>query len=225
MEQRMNIILTSLSLGLLATTNPCILPLYPGFLAYISGNQTTPGKGNYLLGVFVLLGVMTMMLTIGGIIAWLSVPIGSVLAVVIPLSDLVIILLGILLLLDINPFKKLPQVQAPGLSHPFINAYIYGLLYGPVTLPCSGPLVVGIFAFSFTIEEAISKLAAFFWFGIGFGIPLLVLSLLTGSFQRQITRLFAIHARKVNIFGGIILLAVGLYDGWSNLDLLRMYLR
>jgi cytochrome c-type biogenesis protein len=225
MEWHMNIILTSLSLGLLATTNPCILPLYPGFLAYISGNQASPGKGRYFLGVFVLLGVLTMMLAMGGIITLLSTSIGSVLAVIVPLADLLIMLLGVLLLLNINPFKQLPQIQAPGLSHPFINAYIYGLLYGPITLPCSGPLVVGIFAFSFTAGEALSKLAAFFWFGIGFGIPLLALSLLSGALQRQITRLFAIHTRKINILGGIILLAVGLYDVWSNLDLLRLYLR
>jgi cytochrome c biogenesis protein CcdA len=35
----METILTSLSIGLLATTSPCVLPLYPGFLAYISGGQ------------------------------------------------------------------------------------------------------------------------------------------------------------------------------------------
>ena len=35
----METIFTSLTLGLLATTSPCVLPLYPGFLAYISGGQ------------------------------------------------------------------------------------------------------------------------------------------------------------------------------------------
>jgi cytochrome c biogenesis protein CcdA len=32
-------ILTSFSLGLLATTSPCVLPLYPGFLAYLAGRR------------------------------------------------------------------------------------------------------------------------------------------------------------------------------------------
>ncbi len=35
----METIITSLTIGLLATTSPCVLPLYPGFLAYISGGQ------------------------------------------------------------------------------------------------------------------------------------------------------------------------------------------
>ncbi len=32
-----NSIITSISIGLLATTSPCVLPLYPGYLAYLSG--------------------------------------------------------------------------------------------------------------------------------------------------------------------------------------------
>ena len=219
----MEAILTSLSLGLLATTSPCILPLYPGFLAYLSGNQAAGSKGRYFLGLFVLLGVLVMMLLLGGLIALLSVSIGSALSIIIPLADLLIIGLGVLLLLDVNPFKQLPQIQVPGLSHPFVNAFVYGLLYGPIALPCSGPLVVGIFAFSFTAGEVLDKLGVFFWFGMGFGLPLLILSLLSGTLQRQVTRLFAVHARKVNIIGGLLLVGVGLYDLWSNWPLIQAY--
>ena len=51
----MDVALTSFALGLLATTSPCLLPLYPGFLAYLSGQagsdngrlrkQLAPGSG------------------------------------------------------------------------------------------------------------------------------------------------------------------------------------
>jgi len=220
----MDAILTSLSLGLLATTSPCILPLYPGFLAYLSGSQAANSKARYFLGVFVLLGVLTMMLALGALIALLSISIGSALSVVVPLADLLIIALGVLLLIDINPFKTIPQIQVPGLSHPFANAFVYGLLYGPIALPCSGPLVVGVFALSLTAGEVFSKLEVFLWFGLGFGIPLLALSLLSGSLQRQITRLFAMHARKVNIIGGLLLVGVGVYDLVSNWEMIQAFL-
>jgi cytochrome c-type biogenesis protein len=220
----METILTSLSLGLLATTSPCVLPLYPGFIAYLSGAHTEGHKSRYFLGVFVLLGVLSMMLALGGIISLLSISIGSALSVIIPLADGLIISLGVLLILDINPFKKLPQLRIPGFSHPFINAYVYGLLYGPIALPCSGALVVGIFAYSLTAGEALSKLSVFFWFGMGFGLPLFLLSLLSGTIQRQITRFFAMHARMVNLIGGLLLVSIGLYDLWSNLGLILAYL-
>jgi cytochrome c-type biogenesis protein len=219
-------ILTSISLGLLSTTSPCVLPLYPGFLAYLSGRQETiEGKyGRYALGVFVLLGVLTMMLALGLLIALLSVSIGAALSVAIPLADLLIIALGIALLLDYNPFKRLPQIQMPLMKNPFVNAFVYGLLYGPIALPCSGPLVVGLFTYSLTAEEILGKLSIFLWFGLGFGIPLLVLSLLSGAAQRWIVRIFAKHARIVNLAGGILLVGVGVYDFINNWDLVNTYM-
>jgi len=220
----MDIAFTSIFLGLLATTSPCVLPLYPGFLAYLSGNtQMEQGRGKYFLGLFVLAGVLTMMLALGGLIALLAVPTGNVLAFIIPLADALILLLGALLLLDHNPFKTLPQIQVPVLRHPFLNAYTYGLLYGPIALPCSGPLVVGLFALSLTTSEALSKLWVFFWFGLGFGLPLLILSFLSGALQRQLTNFFARHSRVVNFIGGVLLIGVAIYDLTQNWDMLRLF--
>lgn len=218
-------IFTSISLGLLATTNPCVLPLYPGFLAYISGGQEKleNSKGRYFLGFFVLAGVLTMMLALGALIASLSVSIGRVLSIVIPIADLLILALGILMLANINPFKQLPQINVPFLKHPFANAYVYGLLYGPITLPCSGPLILGIFVYSFTAAEVFSKLSVFFWFGIGFGLPLLLLSLISGASQRWITRQFAMRARLVNTIGGLLLVGVAIFDLIANRDLILAF--
>lgn len=222
----MEAIITSISLGLLSSTSPCILPLYPGFLAYLSGRQETIRNklGKYSLGFFVLLGVLTMMLVLGLLIALLSVSIGSALAIAIPLADLLIISLGIALLFNFNPFKRIPQIQVPLLNNPYINAYIYGLLYGPIALPCSGPLVVGIFTYSLTVGESLEKLSVFFWFGIGFGIPLLLLSFLSGTAQRWIVTTFARHARLINFIGGILLTGIGIYDLVSNWELIKTYL-
>jgi cytochrome c-type biogenesis protein len=219
-------ILTSISLGLLATTSPCVLPLYPGFLAYLSGGQSTlAGKrSRYLLGFFVLGGVLTMMLALGLLIALLSVSVGRALSIAIPLANLLLITLGVLLLFDRNPFKKLPQIQAPLLSNPFVNAFLYGLLYGPIALPCSGPLLVSIFALSLTAGEAISKLGTFFWFGLGFGIPLLLLSFLSAANQRWIIRQFTLHGRLINVIGGLLLIGIGVYGLASNWALITAFL-
>lgn len=213
----------SFLLGLLASTSPCILPLYPGFLSYLSA-QIDMGRQRYLLGVFVLAGVLSMMLALGGLIAMLAVPIGKVLVYVIPLADLLIFFMGILLLTNRNPFKTMPQFHVKALRHPYFNAYTYGLLYGPITIPCSGPLVVGIFALSFTAGEALSQLAVFLWFGLGLGMPLLILSLLSASLQRQLTTLFARHGRAINFIGGLLLIGIALFDLSKNWKYLQLFL-
>lgn len=216
-----NLAFTSLLLGLFTTASPCILPLYPGFLAYL-GSQNEEGRGKYFLGVFVLAGVLTMMLVLGSLIALLAVPIGKVLLYMIPFADLLIIMLGVLLLLNYNPFKTLPQLQMPALDHPYAKAYTYGLLYGPIAFPCSGPLVVAIFALSFTGREAFSQLWVFLWFGLGLGAPLLILSVLSAALQRQLTVFFVQHSRIVNIAGGLLLIGVAIHDlgrNWVSLQL------
>jgi cytochrome c-type biogenesis protein len=215
---------TSLFLGLLATTSPCILPLYPGFLAYLSG-QNEMGRQKYFLGLFVLAGVLTMMLALGGLIALLAVPIGGVLVYLLPIADVLIFLLGILLLLNFNPFKRLPQIQLPVFRDPYGNAYIYGLLYGPIALPCSGPMVVSIFALSLTVREAFNQLWVFLWFGLGLGVPLFILSLISGVVQRRLTLLFTRHSRMVNLIGGVLLIGVAIYDLNQNWELLQLFLR
>jgi cytochrome c-type biogenesis protein len=217
-------ILPALTLGLLASTSPCILPLYPGYLAYLSAGQGQGFRGRYFLGFFVLGGVMVMMVALGLVINLLSISTGRALSVLIPIADLLIIGLGVLLLLNINPFKRLPQIGIPGMRHPFSNAFVYGLLYGPIALPCSGPLLVGIFAFSLTAGELAGKLGVFLWFGLGLGLPLLLLSLASGAAQRRITRLSGEYSRQVNLVGGLLLVAVGVYDLVQNWELVMAFL-
>jgi cytochrome c-type biogenesis protein len=212
---------TAFSVGLLASFSPCVLPLYPGFLAYLSGGQwATSSRHRYFLGFFVLAGVLVMMLALGALIALLTISIGAALRWVVPLSDAVIIGLGVLLIVNINPFKALPQIKIPALRHPFANAFVYGLLYGPLTLPCSGPLIVSIFALSLSVGDALSRMSVFLWFGLGFGLPLLILSFLAGGLQRQMTQMLARHAHQINLIAGLMLVGIGIYDLILNWELI-----
>jgi cytochrome c-type biogenesis protein len=218
-------VFTAIGIGLLATTSPCVFPLYPGYLAYLSANQgQAQGKEHRtrtaFLGFFVLLGVLVMMMLMGLVISLLSISISRALAVVVPLVDLILIILGIMLLLNINPFKQLPQIRVPVLAHPYANAFLYGLLYGPIAFPCSGPLVISIFALSLKSSLLLARVATFFWFGLGFGLPLLLLSLLGGALQRPITIFFARHSRLVNLVSGLLILGLGIYDlviNWASI--------
>jgi cytochrome c-type biogenesis protein len=217
-----NLVIPSFLLGLLASTSPCVLPLYPGFLSYLSA-QHEMGRQRYFLGFFVVAGVLSMMIALGGLIALLAVPIGGVLVYFIPLADILILLMGILLLTNHNPFKILPQTQIKVLQRPYFNAYTYGLLYGPITIPCSGPLVVSIFALSFTVGEAFSQLWVFLWFGLGLSMPLLMLSFLSAALQRRFTSYFARHSQTINILGGILLIGVAIYDLSKNWEFLQLF--
>lgn len=218
-------ILTSFVVGIIATSSPCVLPLYPGYLAYLAGTseRLQGGKGRYILGFLVLLGVLTVVLALGLIVSLASIALGDVLVVVTPAADVVIILLGILLLLDKNPFTRLAQVRTPVLSNPYTGSYVYGLLYGPVILPCSGPLAVSVFALSFSVSQFFQKISLFLVFGIGLGVPLLVLSFLAAAKGDWLASQFAARHTMLNRIAGLVLMGVGSWDLKTNWDLLRVY--
>lgn len=216
---------TSFGAGLLVMGSPCIFPLYPGFLAYLSGQAQGERKVSPIwLGILVFLGVITMMMALGALIAALSVAVGNFVFWITPAAYLIIILLGILLLFGRNPFLSMSQIQAPVLSNPYANAFVYGLLYGPIAFPCSGPLLVSIFTISLSTADVIEQLAIFFFFGLGFGLPLFLLAILGQSQQQRIVRLFMTYHHQLNLAAGVLLIGIGAYGLWVEWEFITFYL-
>ncbi len=214
-------------LGMLATMAPCVLPLYPGFIAYLAstGDRLRGRAGARFLGLFVLAGVLVMMLALAATIAALRVAAGQVLAFVTPVADLVVIGLGVLLFAGLNPFSRLPQIASMDTTRgPYINAFAYGLLYGPIALPCSGPLVLSIFTLSLGMPGFFQQLLFFLIFGLGFGLPLVILPFLVKARQDWLLSLISRNYSQISRVGGVILVTVGIWDLWVNFPFLQLYL-
>lgn len=216
----------AVTLGVGATITPCILPLYPAFLAYLTGRSPAEGGRAPLppiaAAALVWAGVVIGMVAIGAVFAVLSLSLSRFIGFVLPVADALLIGLGILLLAGRNPFARLPQVApgAIGRGGPAVGAVMYGLLFAPIALPCSGPFLVGVFAFSLTIGDVADQLLFFLAFGVGFGLPLFVLGLLGQARGRDLARLLVRHERPLQIVIGIALVAVGLWDLTINLPAL-----
>ena len=162
------------------------------------------------------------MLVVAIVLVVVSVPIGSVLGYLIPLTDALLIGLGLLLLADRNPFARLSSVQVPFVANPFGRAYLYGLLLGPLALPCAGAFALALIAYSVGLTETVEKILVFLAYGLGFGLPLVVLSLLAGARQQQIVRFVTRHHRAIDVIAGVLLIAVGVGDLILNWDNLRL---
>ncbi len=194
--------------------NACLLPLYPGLIAFLAGNagNERARKGIALLGVLVLAGILTMMVVIGFILSLLRAQLGDTLTILLPIIYLFVIAMGGLMLIGRNPFARLSTAQAPMLRNPYVTAYVYGLFFGPMTLPCTGPLIIGTFAYSAgNIQSIFDGLTFFFFFGLGFGWPLVVLPLAAMPVQRRIVSWLAQHHDVMTRASGVLLVAVGVF--------------
>lgn len=218
----MEALVVAFGAGLASAASPCLLPLYPAFLAYLTGasgiraEQTGARRVSGLLGLAVLLGLLSSMMLIGLIVFALAVPMGRILGFAIPLIDLLLVALGLMLLAGINPFLRVPSMRVPGARGPLSQAYVYGMFLGPIALPCAGPFLVALLVVSVGAAESVGALATFFVFGLGFGLPLVLLSVLARARQDTVVRFLARHHRKIEIVSGVLLIAAGVWDLWLN---------
>jgi cytochrome c-type biogenesis protein len=142
------------------------------------------------------------------------------LRIAVPLVDAVLIGLGVLLLLGRNPFGRLAAVRVPMVRHPLGQAYVYGLFLGPIALPCAGPFLIALLAISVGIADTTARVGGFIVYGLGFGLPLVVLSLLTAARGQAIARAIARRYDVILRVAGLLLVAAGAWDlvqNWPSL--------
>jgi cytochrome c-type biogenesis protein len=199
-------------------TNVCILPLYPGLIAYMAaGPEGGQSRSARWLGAAVLAGILTLMVAVGALLYFLSASFGAILSWLLPLIYTVVIVLGILMLIGRNPFKAMTQSQAPLLKNRLAGAYLYGILLGPMTLPCAGPIIVSAFIIGAgTFNGLADALVYFLFFGLGFGWPLVLLPFLAMPFQRRFTGWMTQHAVRFAQVSGVLLIAIGLFGFYAE---------
>ena len=201
-------------------TNVCILPLYPGLMAFMAGNADNKRaqSATRWLGLLVLAGVLSLMIGVGWLLFTLNQSFGAVLPVLLPLIYAAVILLGLLMLAGVNPFQRLSTAQTPLLRNPYSAAYVYGLLLGPMTLPCAGPLIVSAFLLGAgSFDRLVDGLAYFLAFGLGFGWPLVLLPLVAQPLQRRFTTWVTQHYTWMTRLSGALLVAIGIFGIWADL--------
>jgi cytochrome c-type biogenesis protein len=212
--------------GLLSAASPCLLPLYPGFIAYLGSNaQALEGRrATGFLGLLILAGVLTAMVAAGIVLVAIAVPTSLLLAYATPLVDGLLVILGVLLLLGRNPFERLPGMRVPIVANPYAQAYVYGIMLGPIALPCAGPFLVSLLGISLGISDALGRIGTFVIFGLGFGLPLVLLSLLTAVRGRAVVRWIVSHHRAVELIAGVLLIAIGAFDFVDKWESIRLTL-
>jgi cytochrome c-type biogenesis protein len=201
--------------------NVCMLPLYPGLFVLLADRVESGASRNSIrwMGLLVLAGVLTAMVGLGALLHLLSRSFSDVLGVMLPVLYGLVAVFGVLMLLDRNPLVRMRTAQVPILSGPASSAFVYGLAMGPLTLPCTGPLIISAFVVGGVAGsgELVDGLVYFLFFGLGFGWPLVLLPLLAAPAQLRMTRFLTRNHRAITILSGILLLAVAAAGWWFDI--------
>jgi cytochrome c-type biogenesis protein len=183
-----------------------LLPLYPGLFVMLASRagDERGGRATKWLGVLVLAGAVTFMVVLGFVLFQLQRSVADILVWVLPALYAVVLGLGVAMLIGRDPFARLATAEAPVLRSPSASAYLHGMCLAPMTLPCTGPLIVSAFVIggvSGTGALADSLLYCV-CFALGFGWPLVLLPLLAAPVQQRATRFLSRHHRAISALSG-----------------------
>jgi cytochrome c-type biogenesis protein len=201
-------------LGIGTAASPCLLPLYPGFIAYVAGTGAGGPRRRWaaLLGIAVLAGVLTTMVLVGVVLSLLALPFGDVLRWSIPATTVILVVLGIALLAGRNPFARLAVVRVPVIRQPIAQSYVYGLLVGPIALPCAGPFLVALLAISVGFVDGVARVGSFLVYGLGFGLPLVAIAALGAARGQSVSRALARHHLAILRAAGALVILTAMYE-------------
>ena len=208
-------IFESFILGLLTPlTAVCVLPLYPGFLAYLSNrfSKNVSKKTYALFGVIVALGVIVFMLLLGLIFTTLlQESLTSVIGIVSPIAFGILAFISLLLIFDVDFSRFFPKIKTSTEGNPLKSAFVFGFFFGAIVIPCNPAFIAVFFTRALLFGNFFSSMSNFLAFGGGLAFPLLAFSLISANWSQKIIGFLTKHKKLINRTAGIIMLAIALY--------------
>ena len=208
-------IFIALLAGLVSFLSPCILPLMPGFIAYLSGTTPQEAKDHrskvFLHSVFFVLGFSIVFAVVGVLLhSVLEAVAYDVQIWLARLGGLIIVLFGLHLtgLIKIPFLNQEKKVHLKKKEHnTYFGSTLFGAAFAVGWSPCVGIILGSILALAISTPGlAFTLLLAY---AIGLGVPFLLLGLFTAQAMNLIKR-SATFFKYFNIVVGILLIIMGL---------------
>ena len=211
--------------GLVSFLSPCVVPMVPGFLAYLAGGtlseSETKRRDIFLNSVFFVLGFAS-------IFSFLGVLLNTVLEAIaydvqIWLARIgggLIIFFGLYLigLLKIGFLEREYKFSVKTrFSSRFLTSFVFGAAFGAGWTPCVGAVLGGILGLA--ASQPGSAFTLLFSYSLGLGLPFILVGLFTAQASNFINR-YVGGFRYVNIVFGIILIGIGILAFTQNLNLI-----
>ena len=228
-------IVTAFAFGLLSFISPCVLPIVPGYISFISGvsfdeMQNTAHRSTVRRKIIAqcaafILGFSLVFIALGASATAVGRFLHDQIGLISKVAGAIILIFGlhmtgIIKIPFLNYEKRFNSNTKPiGL----LRASVVGMAFAFGWTPCIGPILAAILAIASQQETVWKGVTLLGFYSIGLGVPFLLTGLSMTLFYDVFKKLKR-HLHKVEVTGGILLVVIGILIMTNYLTILSRYL-
>jgi len=214
--------------GLISFLSPCVLPLIPGYISFISGaslNELLAKKKINLIPLILFtLGFSFVFIMFGAAASYLGQVLLQNSQALRVIAGLVIIIFSLQLIGFINiSFLNFEKKVYTKRNNNIWFSFIVGMAFGFGWTPCIGPILGSILALASTEETILKAIILLSFYSLGLAIPFILSGYLMQKFL-MFSKNFRKNINLVSKIGGIILLITGILILTNQLQILGYYI-
>ena len=215
--------------GLVSFLLPCVLPLIPGFLAYLAGipmrNAASHRRTIFLNSIAFVLGFAVVFAALGVLLNTLFANIADSLQVWLARAGGIIIIFFGLYLTRLVKIPSLEREYKMGVATKsnrpmYLTSFLFGFAFAAGWTPCVGVVLGAILGLAASAPG--SSFFLFLAYALGLGIPFLLVGFFTAQASAFIGR-YARFSEYITIAFGILLIALGILVFTKNLNLIANF--
>lgn len=224
-------LLTAFLFGILSFLSPCVLPLIPSYLCYITGisfeemtnaNPQDIKKNRslaFLHSVMFVLGLSVVFVIMGASATYLSKIIFQYKDIIIKIAGVLIFLFGLYFTGLIKPrfMQSEKRIHLKDRPAGLIGSVLIGMTFGFGWTPCVGPMLSSILLIAATKETVWMGMLLLFIYALGLGIPFIISALLFNFFLSYSKKILK-HIDKIVFASGLLLMLIGVLMFFNLFD-------
>ncbi|NPA25186.1 MAG: cytochrome c biogenesis protein CcdA [Deltaproteobacteria bacterium] len=227
-------LLIAFTAGIFSFISPCVLPLIPSYLTYITGisfdelvdsRSSAVRRRTLFHSLFFILGFTMVFVALGASATYVGNFFHENQVLIRRVGGVIVILLGI----HITGFVKLSFLEREKrfefTDKPlgYLGSVLVGIAFAAGWTPCIGPILASILLYASTSDNVTSGIVLLIAYSLGLGLPFLLSALAFNTFLTYFAK-FNRYLRIVSIVSGIFLVIIGLLLVFDYLSLISQYL-